>query len=790
MATVLFQAVGSYIGGPIGGMIGAVIGGYVDQELFGPDDQEGPRLGDLRVTTSTYGQPIPLIYGPENRLAGNIIWSSDLIETSEESGGGKGGGPTFTEFSYRVSLAIAMSGRPSSKLKRIWANNKVIYDADAVLDFSPNHPLPAVDQVNGQIVTKYFLDELQSPAVDTFRGTHAIMDEVRYYPGSIVQIADTVIEGFEGVGNVPAYRLISYVVLKDLQLADFGNRIPNFEFELEADTTFSVGAAVLDMTERADITNASVVGLTELIRGFMLARQAPVYKAILPLAVAYNFETTEQRGQIRYILKSRGMKGTVPLIHMGGRNPSDSPSGNGPIEYRNITEVSMPDEVSLSYRDPAMDYQTNAQTSFRRVGNAINKENHELPIVLSADDVKQIADRLLWGAWSNKQGSQFSTSDAWARISPGDILGIPSFNETLPMKVVLTTRGNNGIIQFDTFYEDPEVFNSQALGIDGLLSDRTVIVPGDTTFVQIDGPLLNDVDAPAGFYWAATGVNDGWRGAEIRRSSDGGLTYSDMSDVATRNPVGTVTGTLGSGSDVTFDRATTLTVTLTSSRSTLESVSELLVLNGNNGAWVGPENGGVGEVIQFATATLISSNTYELTDLLRGRLGTEHAIDNHTSGEVFVLLQIGTLGSSEFGVNDWNKSRLYKPVSFLQDELLTQAQTFTNTGIRSKPLSPVHVKGTRDVSNNLTVTWIRRTRLRVPGLGNGEAPLGEATEQYEVDILSGATVVRTIQIIAETTTYTAAQQTTDGLTPGDPVDLEVFQISETRGRGYTAEATV
>lgn len=790
MATIAFQAVGTYLGGPIGGMIGAAIGGYVDQQLFGPGDQEGPRLGDLRVTTSTYGAPIPLIYGPENRVAGNIIWASDLIETSKETGGGKGGGPSITEYSYRVSCAVSLSGRPVTNLKRIWANNKVIYDADAVLDFSPNHPLPPVDQVNGQIVTKDFLDESFSPELTVARGTHSVMDEVRFYPGSAVQIADTVMESFEGVGNVPGYRNTAYVVIKDLQLADFGNRIPNFEFELEADESLSVAAALTDMTGRAGLSNVSVAGLTDLLRGFALARQSPVYKAALPLAVAFNFEGTEQRGQIRYVKKSRGLKCTIPLDQMGGRLPSASPSGNGPVSYRNITEVIMPDEVSLSYRDPALDYQTNTQTAFRRIGNAINKEGHELPITLSADEVRTLADRLLWGSWSNRQGADFSTSDTYARYDPGDLIGVPAFGEVLPMKIVSKTRGNNGINQFEAFYEDPEIYNSQAIGVPGPVTRQTVRLPGVTTLVQIDGPLLNDNDAPAGFYWAATGASAGWRGAQIRRSSDGGVTYSKMSDIGVRNPLGVVSGILGAGPAVVFDRTTAITVTLESSSSTLESVSELLVLNGNNSAWIGPPEGGVGEVVQFATATLIATSTYELTDLLRGRLGTEHAIDSHAAGEVFVLLQIGSLGTSEFGVNDWDKSRLYKPVSFLTDELATEAQAFINTGIRSKPLSPVQVRGVRNVSDDLNLTWLRRSRLRTPGLGLGDAPLGETTEAYEIDILSGVTVVRTVEATTETISYTAAEQTTDGLTPGDPIDLEVYQISETRGRGYAAEATV
>ena len=90
MATVVLTAVGSVLGGPIGAAIGAVIGGVIDSEvLFKPKGREGPRLSDLQVQTSTYGAQVPRLFGTM-RVAGTVIWASDLKETRSRSGGGKG----------------------------------------------------------------------------------------------------------------------------------------------------------------------------------------------------------------------------------------------------------------------------------------------------------------------------------------------------------------------------------------------------------------------------------------------------------------------------------------------------------------------------------------------------------------------------------------------------------------------------------------------------------------------------------------------------------------------------
>lgn len=787
MATVALSAVGSYFG-PVGSFIGGVIGGMIDQALFGPGDQEGPRLTDLRVTSSTYGAPIPLPYGTNNRIGGNIIWSTDLVEQAEESGGGKGGGPSVTTYTYSVSLAVALSAREINALKRIWANGILIYDADGVNQFSPPAPLPAVDPVSGQVVTRTYVDSSVSPPENRDRGTHVVFDELHFYPGNATQAADPLIESHEGVGNVPGYRNTSYVVLKDLQLADFGNRIPNLEFELEADASITSGGVAQDIFNRAGISPVSVIGLNDIVQGYVISRQSPVFSALLPIEIGYNFEVSEQFGQLRCVERARAPKGTIPIDNMGAT--ADEIRTPNPVTYTNVTEVQMPDEVSITFSDPALDFQPNTQKAFRREGNAVNKITKELPLVLSADRARQIADRALWGAWSAKTGAKFRVSDTWVRPQPGDIMCIPVAGEYPAFKITRSNRGFDGVIEIDTSRDDPEIYTSQAQGTAGSIRTQSIQIPGDTTLINLDAPLLRDTDPASGFYWAVTAASDGWRGATIKRSSDGGSTYGIVSDVVLRSPIGNVTGVVPSGPTVTWDRSTTITVTLTHSSNTLESVDELLVLNGNNAAWIGPSGGGEGEVVQFATATLVAPLTYELTDLLRGRLGTEHAVGSHGANEVFVLLKSGRLGGSDFGTNDWDKERLYKPVSFLNDELITDAQSFTNTGVRAKPLSPVHVAGSRDGSNNLTVTWLRRSRLRQPGLGGGTLPLGETTEAYEVDVLSGATVVRTISVTSETASYSTAQQTADGFTPGDLISVKIYQLSETRGRGYAAEATI
>jgi hypothetical protein len=106
------------------------------------------------------------------------------------------------------------------------------------------------------------------------------------------------------------------------------------------------------------------------------------------------------------------------------------------------------------------------------------------------------------------------------------------------------------------------------------------------------------------------------------------------------------------------------------------------------------------------------------------------------------------------------------------------------------PLSPVHVAGSRDDAGNLTITWIRRTRIPSGWTDNADVPLGEASERYEVDIRNAAntTTLRTISTTSPTVTYTAAEQIADFGAPQSTIRIRVQQISDTVGRGIAREA--
>ena len=203
MATLVLATAGAWAGSAMGfgaiGVIagravGALAGAALDGMIFGGTKQhvEGPRLDDLRVMGSAEGSVIPRVYGTV-RLAGQMIWATNLIEETETSTttqGGKGGGSvttTTTTYRYYANFAVGLCEGQVASVIRIWADGK---------------------------------------PMDTSQVTW------RLHRGTEDQLPDPLISSVQGVDATPAYRGLAYVVFERLPLERYGNRIPQLSFEV------------------------------------------------------------------------------------------------------------------------------------------------------------------------------------------------------------------------------------------------------------------------------------------------------------------------------------------------------------------------------------------------------------------------------------------------------------------------------------------------------------------------------------------------------------------------------
>lgn len=908
MATIALQqvgaAVGTAFGGPIGGFIGGTIGGavggvidqnYIFPAIFGSEqDVQGPRLDDQQIQSASEGSPINFFLGPENRVAGTLIWLGvrrEIKRTTSSGGSGKGGGGgnkvKTSTYTYNQDIAIAWGEGPITQVKTIWANGKLIFDDGGMLavqaqgtltmDTQPtagdtlrignrtytfvttlralaqNEIEIGIDVIQTQTRLQGLIAVGEQPfsktsgaphnqvtmggfvsnaavitarkfgtsgnsiiTTETFTASTNVFDaatlgtttlgvdgevigkrfkSITNHLGGPLQAVDTLIEATEGTTNTPAFRNIAYTVLERLQLGDFGNRLPNLNGLLEKEVSTTVASALTQIIDRTGQVAAGrftvdVTDVSDVLRGYNLAGPMPVNRQLETLLLAFDVNVRVSNNVLTFFDRDKGDTVTITESDLAAHESgSDAPR---PFTITDQTDIELPSEVNVNFIEPDLDYQRGSQRA-RAINTVVERvRTFSFPIVFTPNDGREIAERLLWTARAERRRMAFQLPPSYLQMEEGDVVTVPADNETYAVRLTKVDRGNSFLLMLEGNIEQISSGTQQGFSQAPAGFTRAVYTADPVTLILMDIAPLRDEDVSVpGFYFAMAMAdrNSQWRGAGLFESLDD-TNFNQIQFIDTEVDMGRTLTTLASGTTTEWDHANSVDVEMF--EGALSSESEINVYNGANFALIG------NEIIGFQNAVLIAANTYRLSTLLRGRRNTEDAIDSHGPGETFVVLDPTTVNFRAQTLAAIGSKRFYRPVPTDDEVTNVVSYSITLQANSMRPFSPAHVDGDRDGSNNLTINWIRRTRALFRHFSTTTSPQIETTLQYEVDILDapGGTVLRTITGIGTTglareeTVYSAAQQTSDGLTPGDPVNVEVFQLSSNVGRSKPGARTI
>lgn len=546
--------------------------------------------------------------------------------------------------------------------------------------------------------------------------------------------------------------------------------------------TVPLSTIVADVCNRAGL-ESSYINVTDLasvdVRGYLRSSQMAGRQAIEPLARAYQFDAVETDGVLKFIQRGSASVLTVDADDLG--------AGQEPTE-RHVTTITqdteLPIEVDVQYMDIDRDYQVGAQRSRRLVPNSQRISSVSLPVVLNGTEAKQTAEILHYLSWADRTAYKFSLPIKYLSLDPGDAINVPINGANRRVRLTRTSLG--AAIDCEAVADDLTIYTSDAAAAATTAAKQSVTAVGHTIPALLDIPILRDLDDDAGFYAAAAGTGDGWHGAALFRSIDN-LEWARISAITSGSTLGTCQTALASGPTTIVDDGSTVDVRLLAG--SLTSVTEAQMFSGSNTCAIGNPTDGW-EILSFQNATLQADGSYRLSRLLRGRRGTEWAVGQHVVGDMFVLLESGKLVRPVPSTTDINADRYYRAVSFggnLQD---ADVITYRHQAVGKKPYAVTHITGRRHYpsTNDWTIAWVRRGRIDAEWRDYVGVPLGEASESYEIDIMSGSTVVRTITATSQSATYTAAQQTTDFGSVQSTIDVQIYQMSATVGRGYVATA--
>ncbi len=718
MATLVLTIAGGVIGGPIGAAIGGLIGNAVDHEIFRPKGREGPRLTELAVQTSSYGTPIPRVFGTM-RVAGSVIWATDLIESKSTDGGGKGQ-PSTTRYSYSASFAVALSGRRIEGVGRIWADGKFLRGAE---------------------------------------GDWKTMTGFRLYLGSEEQAADPLIASLEGDGLAPAHRGVAYAVFEELQLADFGNRIPSLTFEVIADTApVAIGAMAKELAAGAIVGD----GPAATLQGFSAyGDSARAVVALLGSAAGAWFAPVGDG------LEMRSEPGLLATIEDAGFGRE------GKRRVRTIRAIeTVPRDLTVAHYDPARDYQTGVQHA-RRPGAGYRVEHVDLPAVIDAATARTIAEAMLARA-ETERTRRTVTLDIGAiggaiGIAPGD--GVTIAGEGGVWRAASVSIEAMAVA-IDLVPVTPPIL--PAIATPGRALGAPDVQIGETILAAFETPALDDalLTQPR-LTIAAAGTGAGWRRAALLYSLDDGASWIAAGATAAPAVIGVVTAPPRPGSSTLRDLANVIEVELSHEGMTLQSAAAAAIDRGANLALVG------GELLQFADAAQVGPTLWRLSGLLRGRRGMSAT---HVAGERFVLIARDTAVSIALPPAIVRKT-VRVMASGVGDVAGPASASAAVSGLSIAPPSPVHLTLDPLSDGSARLRWVRRSRIGWSWTDGIDVPLGEEREAYRVTItVPGAVDRRAIvtmpeMIVAESERVSGAIATVRQLgTSGDSPDATIALV--------------
>ncbi|MGE0764902.1 MAG: glycoside hydrolase/phage tail family protein [Hyphomicrobiaceae bacterium] len=541
-----------------------------------------------------------------------------------------------------------------------------------------------------------------------------------------------------------------------------------------------LGAVIAALLEGYAFDDIDVSTLDGLVTGLVVERAMSAREALQPLELAYFLDAIEDGDAIRFI--HRGAEPAHAVLCLD--DLVETKAGADLVHLTRAQETDLPAEARLSYSAIESDYRQAVARSRRLVGAAGRISEAQLALVMDAGQAVRTADTWLFESWAARERARFVLPPSALALQPGDVVGLEQGEHTRLLRI--TEVGEHGARDIDAMAVDPAVYASSGSVVRPAAPIETDL-SGPVLGIVLDLPLLTGNEPDEAAYVAAS--REPWpRGgaAFYRSAEDANFT---LATIATRRATTGVTlDPVEPGYESRLDYGGRIRVRLDTG--TLASTTRLNLLAGANAAAIEGVDG-EWEILQFETADLLAPQTYELSSLLRGQAGTERAMRaSIAAGARFVVLD-GALARLPMTLADMGLPLLwrYGPAQRALGDASYQTTSHVHRGLGLRPLSPVHVRGRR-TGGDLAIAWIRRTRRGGDSWEASEVPLAETNESYEIDILSGDTVVRTLSSGLPGVTYSAAQQVADFGSPQASITVRVHQMSPVLGRGAPREAVV
>lgn len=574
-----------------------------------PTGTKPQAVSTLSIQTSAYGICLGMAWGT-TRITGNLTWFGDFeaIEHTE-SMGGKGGGATTTNYTYKTAFTLGLLSGKVVEIPRVWSGKDKTTLAALGLDLkdgagnqsawsymTTKHPDQALNYPGVAYVAAASFDLGNSASLPN------LSLEVKTVTAGIAGTLDaapwTIVSDILGAGGFPMSRLGG--------LTDYTNFCGSNSLFLSPALTEQKRAAehvqdILEMTHTAPVASEGKLKLIPYGDTAATGNGYTYTPSVTPI-----YELTED--------DFMAVDGDLPIRVMR-KAPSDAKN-----------------RLRVEYKNRDNEYATGIANAFDEAHIAQYGERPAKTVTYDAIKSPAVASKVAFlqmqrGLYALNT-YEFKLSWRYCLLEPMDIVTLthPLLDLfQVPVRIIEVEEDAEGQLTF--IAEDfPQGAGLAPLVTPPEPSGYSVdmnVAPGSAATPVIFEPPVGLAGQPE--LWLATSGGEKYGGSDVWVSLDN-VTYQRVGSISGKARHGITTATLASVADP--DTTSTLAVDL--------SISGGQLLGGtaddrdlyNTLCWVG------GEFISYRDATLTGVNRYGLASLRRGAYGS--AISSHSVASKFV----------------------------------------------------------------------------------------------------------------------------------------------------------
>lgn len=668
--------------------------------------------------------------------------------------------------SHHNRINGARSGAPTAWI----AGSKPIRFTEfgcAAIDKGTNQPSAFVDVKSSESALPAYSNGLRDDAIQLayFSAMHSFWTDPannpqsQIYPGAMVDFAKSTAWAWD------ARPFPAFPVHDDLW--SDGINYDRGHWLNGRSSNVSLAAVIDEICATMDAGLLDVAAARGIVRGYGLSEISAPRAALQPLMLAYPTDATEREGKLHFASRTG-----LALQTITPEQVARSSELQGAFERTRAAEIETPSQMSLTFLEAEADFAATTVTASAPDGPGNTLSQSELPLALTQAEATMIAERWMAETRIAREAVRFALPRSMLGLGAGDCVKI----DDLSFRIDRLEQSELQLI--DAIRVDPAVYQPASVAV-SKRNWQAVQPPMPVFPLFLDLPMLRDTDAAhAPFVCVAA---DPWPGPVAVWSAASDDDYRLNKVLSLPATIGITETAMGFAEPGRWDNGPVLRVRLESG--SLASASQLSVLSGGNTALIGDGSPDNWEVFQFASASLVAPQTYDIKTRLRGQAGTNAiAPQSWPVGSMFVLfddaLQQIDLATS---ARDLTRSYRFAPADQGYDAATSVLVTQAFSGIGLRPYSVAHLGATRDGSGTIDLHWTRRTRLEGDTWSAVEVPLGEEAESYQLRVTTAAGMRREVTLSSPRWSYDAALQAADAIS--GPVTFSVAQLSQRFGAG-------